>query len=232
MEHTDDAGAKARLRTAVRGHRRTRSGSSRAFAEVLRTVVGTSTGIIGYAALPGEPDLDLVLDAARESGVPVLLPAALPGEPLRFGEATVPLAELPHVGRLRIREPEPRLTAAEALARGIDTLLVPGLGFSRAGHRLGNGGGYYDRTFGPSGVAPVGPAGGVAPVGPSGGVAPVGPSGGALPVERDGGARTAPRVFGVCYSDEVVDTLPYESWDLRVGGIVTERGLVSVTDAG
>ncbi len=36
---------------------------------------------------------------------------------------------------------------AEGAAVAPDTLLVPLVGFDRAGYRLGNGGGYYDRTL-------------------------------------------------------------------------------------
>ena len=37
---------------------------------------------------------------------------------------------------------------AEGAAVSPDTLLVPLVGYDRAGYRLGNGGGYYDRTLG------------------------------------------------------------------------------------
>ena len=42
--------------------------------------------------------------------------------------------------------PEP--VAAEILAASaLDVVLLPAVGFDRQGHRLGTGGGYYDRTF-------------------------------------------------------------------------------------
>lgn len=46
--------------------------------------------------------------------------------------------------RWKILQPENR---AEISAEDIDVVLVPGLGFDRRGHRIGYGGGYYDRLF-------------------------------------------------------------------------------------
>ena len=47
-------------------------------------------------------------------------------------------------GRWNLMEPDPEHCTVVAPAE-IDLLLVPGLAFSRAGGRLGRGGGFYDR---------------------------------------------------------------------------------------
>src|SRR5262249_32625738 len=48
-------------------------------------------------------------------------------------------------GRLGVREPA---NSSEMVAlEGIDLFVVPGLGFSKDGKRLGRGGGYYDSTL-------------------------------------------------------------------------------------
>ena len=43
--------------------------------------------------------------------------------------------------------PDPEAYAREILNSGIKLVLVPGLAFDQQGHRLGRGGGYYDRVI-------------------------------------------------------------------------------------
>jgi 5-formyltetrahydrofolate cyclo-ligase len=117
--------------------------------------------LLAYAALPGEPDLDPALDRFLASGGTVYLPVVTEvGRPLRFGRVTGPMASLEPQGRWGIREPHQDtelLTPAQLLSEevGLDLVFVPALGFGADGARLGNGGGFYDRTFGPHGVAPL-----------------------------------------------------------------------------
>ena len=46
-------------------------------------------------------------------------------------------------GAMNIPEPAPHTIAVEP--GDIDLLIVPGVAFTRQGHRMGYGGGYYDR---------------------------------------------------------------------------------------
>lgn len=223
--------------------------------------------VVAYAALPGEPDLDPVLDALIALGTPVLLPATRRGEPLQLGRVTGPMSALPR-GIWDIREPHTMHPAPEALAAvlgespargagveaeagfaaeatagaaaepgyatqaaeesghapgpttasggisgggsgeafggvsggGSDRVLVltPGLAFDTQGARLGNGAGFYDKTFGPQGQ---------------------------LAHESLSSLRRRLDFVGVCWDAEVQESLPVQPWDLVVDAIVTERGI-------
>jgi 5-formyltetrahydrofolate cyclo-ligase len=66
----------------------------------------------------------------------------------------------------------------------VDVVVVPGVAFTPAGDRLGQGGGWYDRFL----------------------------------------CRLAPATLtiGVCFAEQLVDELPCESHDVRVGRVVTD----------
>lgn len=89
----------------------------------------------GYAAFDSE------IDPARLVLLrPALLPrVAGPGLPLSFYQSN---AAALVVNRFGMTEPPPGLPAVDP-----DVILVPLLGVDRRGHRIGYGGGYYDRTL-------------------------------------------------------------------------------------
>jgi len=97
--------------------------------------------IAAFWSMPDEPELQpLLYQWAQDPSLTVALPVVsspdaalsfrrwLPGEPMRTGTFSIP---------------EP--TGAEAPLP--DVVLVPTLGFTRAGDRVGYGKGYYDRTL-------------------------------------------------------------------------------------
>ena len=109
------------------------------FAEYLALAPGTIVG--GYHALPEEADPALLLARLVETGCAIAFPRVVGrDQPLEFHY--VPDGEVLAPGSFGIPEP------LEHWPRAVpDVLLVPLLAFDAAGHRLGYGGGFYDRTF-------------------------------------------------------------------------------------
>lgn len=75
--------------------------------------------VLLYDAMPDEVSLQLLIDDARGSGKEVIIPDQRPNAPI-----------IPD----------------EVLAQ-IDLAIIPGRAFSRHGHRMGRGGGWYDRIL-------------------------------------------------------------------------------------
>jgi 5-formyltetrahydrofolate cyclo-ligase len=95
----------------------------------------------GYHALPDEADPALLLEQLVELGCHIAFPrVAGKGLPLEFHR--VPDGEVLAPGAFGIHEP------LDTWPRVVPTLLlVPLLAFDSSGHRLGYGGGFYDRTL-------------------------------------------------------------------------------------
>ena len=108
-------------------------------AEALQIPKGAIVG--GYHALADEADPALLLERLVELGCHIAYPrVAGKGLPLEFHR--VPDGEMLAPGAFGIHEP------LNIWPRAVPTiLLVPLLAFDASGHRLGYGGGFYDRTL-------------------------------------------------------------------------------------
>lgn len=96
-----------------------------------------------YFAVNGEISLEPVIDRALDEGKQVYLPN-LDRQALRFSPYF-------HGQKMRInrfRLPEPDVADEEMLPpEKLDLVLAPLVAFDAACHRIGMGGGYYDRSF-------------------------------------------------------------------------------------
>ncbi len=145
------AAAKATLRSQLRRARGALSDSERqsahaAIGERLRQMLDTAKphALASYIALADEVDLDALHRWWWSRGHPLWLPkVSRPGQ-LTWHPITAS-AQL-QTGAYRIREPDPAQAPAASLP-ATALVLVPGIGFSETGERLGQGGGFYDRLL-------------------------------------------------------------------------------------
>ncbi|RII24989.1 MAG: 5-formyltetrahydrofolate cyclo-ligase [Geobacter sp.] len=103
---------------------------------------GRATVLALYAPLHNETDTSLILATALATGKKVLYPVVT-GSTLEFRQ--VSSATDLHAGAFGIREPGagcPELAIGEA-----DIIVVPGVAYDVAGHRIGYGKGYYDKAL-------------------------------------------------------------------------------------
>lgn len=150
--------AKRRLRRQLLARRRALppGRAAEAAAAVLRhleawPVFRKAHRVALYAALPDELPTRPCFEALRAGGRTPLLPAGQEAGRLVFRPA--PSWDALRPGAHRVLEP-PAESAPVALGPG-DLVLVPGVAFDPAGHRLGRGGGHYDATFPPGAAGPL-----------------------------------------------------------------------------
>lgn len=117
--------------------------SEKAMAELLvNPLIEQATVVVAYHSLPDEVDTHGLLSLLLERGKQVYLPSVDADHQLSLhryhGEAHLT------TGAFHIKEAQGELLEH---FDSVDVVLVPGVAFDSDGHRLGRGGGYYDRLL-------------------------------------------------------------------------------------
>jgi 5-formyltetrahydrofolate cyclo-ligase len=140
--------AKAEQRIAARARRRAANAAFGARIGPILTAnfmaafsLAPKAAVAGYNPINDEADIAPLMAALGQRGHPLCLPAVVARDaPLAFRAWSPGAALVP--GPMGILEPP-----ADAATLRPDVVLVPLLAFDGSGHRLGYGGGYYDRTL-------------------------------------------------------------------------------------
>jgi len=112
---------------------------------VARAALGSARTVALYAAIDGELDPRFADAALRARGIRPVYPRIVTRKPPRLAFHAVDSLDALVRGPLGV--PQPSADSAEVALAEIDAFVVPGLGFSASGARLGYGGGYYDATL-------------------------------------------------------------------------------------
>jgi len=98
-----------------------------------------AAGVIAvYLSVNGEVDTSGIIEAARKMGKEVCVPAVGEGGAM----CLVLHGESDEMGRGKYGIPEP---LGKPEQHHVDIVIVPGVVFDKFGHRIGMGGGYYDK---------------------------------------------------------------------------------------
>ena len=131
-------------RARLSGGQRTEAGRAIRDALLDRPEVQMAGTVAAYYSVGAEPDTHGLVFALWKRGTYVLLPILLPDGDLDWASYEGPDSLV--AGPRGLREPGEPPRGVRAVASA-DAVLVPALAVDRAGHRLGRGGGSYDRAL-------------------------------------------------------------------------------------
>ncbi|MFQ5644804.1 MAG: 5-formyltetrahydrofolate cyclo-ligase [Thiogranum sp.] len=109
-------------------------------------VFRTSRRIAAYLPADGEVETAPLIELAWRMGKQVYLPVLVPYRANRLWFARYEPDTLLVKNRFGIAEPA-RVHRQRVAPQALDLVLAPLVGFDHNGHRLGMGGGFYDRSF-------------------------------------------------------------------------------------
>lgn len=171
-----------------------RDAAAHALVRFARRWIRRGKRIGAYVATGSELNLEPLMHAAITSGASVYLPV-LPGRGRRLWFTRLQQKDRWYLNRYKIPEYEGPRHRAERL----DVLLIPLIGVDATGHRLGQGGGFYDATL-------------------------------AFRTRRR--ITHKPLLVGVAFECQRVEAVPREHWDVRLDGLLTERGFIRFARGG
>jgi 5-formyltetrahydrofolate cyclo-ligase len=117
---------------------------ARSLSQVVTDIpdVRSATTVALYVSIGTEPGTGPLIDELDAAGKRILLPCLLPDNDLDWAVYDGDLVRAPR----GLLEPSGERLGVSAIA-GADVALVPGLAVDSRGHRMGRGGGSYDRVL-------------------------------------------------------------------------------------